>query len=525
MSEVSEKGLIRHFFTRRYEKIVDSLIVNEIEDTASNSNRDLIHTITASLINASIEKYKRDKSASTDASSDQGSESSDSFWKDENFKQEYELDTPPSTSLPEGDGSLKGEHQPKEHFLDIFVDKLISKIVPEKLPEREQFSERVLSPDLKKHQPISASTLGRNMGKLGSKMTAMFDMQETVIRLITWRNPSGTVTLLISMTMLFYNPIILLLLPLVTLMYMVMIPGYIHRHPLHRAIYPSRTSYGRSLLEDIASSGPSNAWYPNNTLVESLNELQSGDSGATSNFSDTNSVSHSMAVVMNLRDVQNITTSLVQVSQATDKFIYGAAGFKDERRSTILFFTCFLATGCLWALAPYINWSFFFSFNTWLILICIHPNIREHLLKLMESDKVEEGRKALEKKERYDVILDEKPEVKHVEIFEILEQGITPHHWKFYKFSNQVFDPHDQYRKLQQPPPGVDNLKDIEPPRTWYFDENAPWEVDPNAKKWSEERGLNLTISGQYLVDDQFKRRRLTRRVLRFARPANKPQI
>lgn len=525
MTDISEKGIVRAFFTKKYEKIVDSLLVTEIEENPSNSNRELIHNITTSLINASIEKYKRDKKFPADMTSDQVSDSLDSFWKDENFKQENDLDTPPLPVETYTNSSFKTDFLPKEHFLDIFVDKLISRIVHEKLPEREQFAERTYIPDERKQQPISATTLGRNLGKLGGKMCGLFDLQESIIRLLTWRNPSGTVTLLIVFTIICYNPISLIIFPLLNLMYGVMIPGYTHRHPLHHTIYPRKKVYGRSLLEDVTTGGQSNAWYPSNVLSENLSKdkYDNQNSGSSEGSQSQNNISHGMEVVINIRDFQNITSSLVELNESLDKFVYGTAGFKDERESSLLFFSCFIATLILWLASSYIQWSLFLSSSGWIIMISAHPKICPHLFNIIESERIKRGKKVLEKKQKFDVILDEPPEMKYVEIFEIYEQGITPRHWKFYKYSNHVFDLLDHYRKLQQPPPGVDKLDDIVPPKTWSFDENFPWEIDQDVTKWSSERGIQLESDGEYLLDSNFKRRRLIRKVLRYAKPANKP--
>ncbi|CCE61580.1 hypothetical protein TPHA_0A05050 [Tetrapisispora phaffii CBS 4417] len=528
------------YIGQKYEAILATIIEKEIDENPSNAKRELINNITTSLIDASIEKYKTNKYGHVSTATDVNEY--DKFWNDQNFKQEFEQDTPPLSENIEVEMNEERVSpidtqvaipKPREHFLDIFVDKLISKLVTERLPEREQLADRILLPTDNYQQPISATTLGSNFGKLGSNLTTLFDLQESIIRLITWRAPSATITLLILLTFFINYPLLTLLIPLFNLLFRNMIPSYLHRHPSNLKKYPIKIIYGRSLIEDVTTGGPSNAWHPKSDFGK--NDLPSSSSEATydspniindrtSQVSVQNSNS-SVEIVANLRDLQNVTSSLVKLNEELEKFFYGLAGFKDESQSTLLFFICFISLFASLGLFYNINWPMFLITTIWTFMIAIHPKIKPLLInfiKIMLNKKKNNNTK--NRRFKHLVILDEQPEEQYVEIFEIYKKGITSYQWNLCVFSNQIYDPDDTVRKLEDPPHGVPTLEDITPPRTWTFDENSNWEIDKDAAGWIKENELTLFANNDFAMDEEYKRRRWVRKVLRYAKPARKPQ-
>lgn len=530
------KSLMGSYLTKKYEKVLDSLLAGTNAETksissSSISNRELIHGVATSLFDATCERLRASKEVDRRSieedfeqyMSNQETQSLDSFWKDENFRQEYENSVVSEEDEKTGNrSSIRSSVVAKEsqdHFVDILLDKMISKLLPDDLPEREQFTQRVNDPYRRKRQTLSATVLGRNMRILTTKLGSVFEFQDSIIRLLTWRNPSGTVTMLIFFTFICFNPMLLLIIPLLYVLYGLMVPGYLQRHPLRRSRVLMKKTYGKSLLDSVASGGKSNTWHGNDRLreINTTTELDLDDVNKAHN------IKQSMEFIINLRDLQNSMSVMVMLSDKLEKFVYGTAGFKDEHHSTALFLTGLVLLSVLWMMASFINWSLVTSLGAWTAMIAIHPKVRPKITKLIKAEQIKKGKEVLEKTERYDIILDEAPEVNYVEVFEIYKQGITPRVWDFYKISSQVFDPFDSSRKSQRPPIGVDTLEAVAPPPTWFFDQNLSWEIDYDVTKWSSERGLNLEIKDEFLLDDLFKRRRLTRKVLRYANPARKP--
>ena len=82
-------------------------------------------------------------------------------------------------------------------------------------------------------------------------------------------------------------------------------------------------------------------------------------------------------------------------------------------------------------------------------------------------------------------------------------------------FSSTDFGLNDTFRKAQRQPPGVDSARAVEAPQGWIFDPNSKWEIDYDVKSWWESDLEGYVTNGEYLVDHAFRRRRLTRRVIR----------
>lgn len=527
MSAPRKREVMKKYFSKRYEKVLDSLMVadttaavaalvnNDTQKAAGLPNLEVVHGVASSLFNASLEKLKPLKE---DMILEKDMESSEEFWKDENFKQEIYSEAPTTCTETEEQVVTKLESKTRQHFIDIFVEKLIARMVPEKLPEREHFFESGTEEERLKDQTVSATKLTQNLKDLTAKMGGVFEVQDSVVRLLTWRNPSGTVTMLILLTMVFFNPMYLLIMPLLYVMYAMMIPGYMRRHPLRRTFYPIRKVHGKSLLKDLVTGGPRKKRTSDIAVQETGYNADRTISGEV-----RENANNGVEFVANLRDFQNATSSLLSFLASFEKFKYGTAGFKDERYSTLVFLAYFISFLTLVLISPFINWSLVVSLAMWSIMITTHPKISPKIKTFIGTGAMGHGKKSIGTSRKYNVILDEPPEVRFVEIFELYEQGITPRHWTFFKLSNQVFDPLDTFRKLQKPPPGVSALKDVLPPKTWSFDDNTDWEVDYDVEKWASERGLKLAVEDEFLVDDMFKRRRLTRKVLRYANPIKKP--
>lgn len=529
----SKRQLMSLYLTKQYERILGSTVSRDskVVSNGTGLNRELIQGIASALFDATLERIYNIKENNTISIEEDFekelinmySHTQDNFWKDENFRQDYEY----STTSEEEESNIDMDKpqimeriskSAQDHFIDILLDKMISTLLPDHLPEREQFTQRIEELARRKSRPISITILARNLRILTAKLGVLFEFQDLITRLITWRNPSQTITMLIILTAVCFNPILLFALPLFYMLFCLMIPGYQQRHFLRPNIYLNKQVYGQSLFETLLNSRKS-SW----KIHGKFNEHRQHTVILDEDVDKANNIKQGMEFIVNLRDLQNLMSSIVTIIDKIDKFIYGTAGFKDEQYSTNLFLFGLLILLFLWVFSSFINWSLIVSIIIWVAIIAIHPRIRPKIFKLIRKEKVVNNKERDRHTQKYNIIMDEAPEVRIVEIFEIYKQGITPKHWSFYIISSQVFDPFDKFRKSQKPPPGVDSFDKLSPPPTWSFDTNADWEIDYNVKGWSMERGLDLPIQNEFLVDDMFKRRRLTRKVMRYANPARKP--
>ncbi|KAK5782027.1 hypothetical protein RI543_000513 [Arxiozyma heterogenica] len=355
-------------------------------------------------------------------------------------------------------------------FLDIFMERLLSRIIRDKLPEREHITEKETSHKEKHAQLVSPSILASNLGKMSKQLNSIFEFQDSFIRLLTWKTPSYTILTLLIISLILFHPLYLILLPILYIAYGLITPSYTQKHNLRNFDYHLKKQYGKSLLEVISSGGKPVACTSNpfkdqiNDPIEDLNLVDWEDSNSGLKFITT------------IRDFQNMTTNLLALTNSISKFIYETASFKDERKTTILFLKC----------------------------------IQRSTTKKNNLETVGQ------KNEIGNIIIDTTPQIKEIEIFEIYRKGLIPGEWKFFLYSNNVFDYNDQYRKAQKSPPGVKTLDELYPPKTWKFDNNSTWNIDKNVQEWAYYRGLlDLEIDKEFLCDNMFKRRRLTRKVLK----------
>ncbi|OUM53854.1 hypothetical protein BVG19_g3175 [[Candida] boidinii] len=132
------------------------------------------------------------------------------------------------------------------------------------------------------------------------------------------------------------------------------------------------------------------------------------------------------------------------------------------------------------------------------------------------------------------IVVDEEPEIKTVEIFEIEQRGLTPHQFIPFLFSNSIYDKSSVSRNSNRKPKGVPMIHLVKAPISWKFKDDSDWEIDTNPKEWCSNKVIDKYISFRsdsdqegwvYDADDdetQFRRRRYTRVCLRYSKPARK---
>ncbi|KAL3229683.1 Peroxisomal membrane protein PEX28 [Nakaseomyces bracarensis] len=521
-------SMVRGYVKKKYGKVLDTLLEAEqglmipsAEKKESLSQRELVQQLMGVLVATSLEKLRPSEDVLGDA---------ENYSKEMEERELKELkDYLKSTTT----SSLKEEAS--SYFLDIFVDKLVSRLIPlDNLPEREHFSlddDEGIREDQGK-PPFSASVLTVNMKKLSGKMDGIFEFQDSIIRVVTWKTPTVTLTALIIFTLICFNLMNLVLFPLLYVTLGVMVQGYIKRHPIRRSIYLKRRSWGKSLITELFNGGKSHTpWIEDDKKNSSSSRDESSNGGVVDldgnpiEYQDEKlnnyNLNHGAKVVVTLRDIQNMTTGTVHLMDSIDQFNSGTAAFIDELKSTSVFFSLLVSAVALALASHYVNWSLLIAVSGWVGLLVIHPKIHPYIkrLKMTNTPISEEDINLITTRYNHNIILDEPPEVKYVEVYEIYKRGILPSEWEFYKFSSAIFDPSDSYRKALQPPPGVDNINEIKAPAGWAFDDNSEWVIDKNSEIWGVERGIHLPHEDEFLIDTMFKRRRLIRKVIRYTKP------
>lgn len=476
--------------------------------------------------------------------------------------------------------------QEQSHFVDRFMERLIQHTIPQDSPELEYIQLRIQDPSRSKKPALSIRVLSSNMKRLSAKMGAFFKIQYGLIHVITWRKPTKTLSVLVLYTCLCLWPHLVLAFPALFLLFGMIIPAYLYRHPMGTPELLKVKRRGQSLLEFFNQSDDSsvlldllserNGILDDEMLVVSIssstdtfnatNRPEMLASLAENNQSDelekdqkdhTKFVKSQVSLFMNMRDLQNLTTDLLNGMEKGEQLLTDVIGFRDERLTTFLFYNVIAATSVILFLGKYIPWRMIFIFSGWAVIGLCHPNSKKYLVSLQKKKK----KKAQEKVEpevkvevedtetgvesailsfnRHDIIVDDPAEIKMVEIFELQVRDVLKHQWKFYAYSKRLFNLKDTVRASGKKPHGVDNLGKVFPPPEWKFDFGyaSNWRIDTNPEAFLhvraidqkylkfEENDIEGWIYDSVQPEDstvEFRRRRLYRECYRYARPPKK---
>ncbi|ODV63459.1 Pex28p [Ascoidea rubescens DSM 1968] len=543
----------------------------------ANKNNNVAIGAAASLIGIGLDSVNSSGSAKTHSN----------FWNDENFEPSNpfyhnDLDSLSTNNTPV-DSSTK-----KDHFMDKFFDKLLIHAIPNDMPNKDKLQSRINDPLRKNTPELSIKLLFKNIKKLMDRAGSIFEFQYLIIQIFTWNDPIITLNSLIIYTYCCLYPYLILMLPLLYLLLVIMLPSYSYRHPLLsiRSLIPFKRKDSQTFIEyllnstiltnkrisnkfnindnandtNIDNTNANNNITTNNGLIsnDNLNSNVNINENLFENENydkkvklDTRFLRYNMDLFVNIRDFQNLLTYVLELFDQLEMFIYGTAGFKNEKDSTAFFYTVLLLIILIFIIGPYIPWALVFIFFGWVVFTVTNPLVLKYISQyntLINNEK-EKIDQVIVKHKRTDIILDEKPYFNLIEIFEIEKQGIIFNSWISEAFSTIVFDPGCSERKKKNPPDGVKHLDNVLPPISWKFylkkntssskpyefedQEEYEWKIDYNSKNWLKERSIpniyvkNNDDSWVYDSDDTtdgiWRRRRWTRIVYRYAKPARKP--
>ncbi|EGW31587.1 uncharacterized protein SPAPADRAFT_154964 [Spathaspora passalidarum NRRL Y-27907] len=445
------------------------------------------------------------------------------------------------------------QEQPKsKHFADRLIEKLIQTSLPENVPDRDKYEARLKE---SKQPGMSIAILTSNMRKLLVKMSIFFHVYYGGIHVLTWKRPAKTLSVLVLYTAVCIWPHLVLVYPLIFVLFGVFIPGYVHRHPMRRPDLIKVKRRGQSLwnyffdtdeisvLEEFMDEQEYFNESPATPDSDELSDEMSVVTEITTPDDETIETRKSqLDIVMNLRDLQGLTTDLLVGIEKGEQFYSDIGGFKDERLSTFIFYGTVLATGIVMFLGQFIPWRLIFIQSGWAVMLLLHPKAKKLLVNAQKLQKpkdevkteVEPAVKEDKPFDRNDIIVDDSPEVRMVEVFELQMKSILKSEWKFYRYTNTLYDKSNKSRVAGKRPRGVDDLSKVLPPHDWKFDFGLvnKWKVDEEPVKFLTERSYDIKLfklkNDEWIYDDmenveqdivyEFRRRRLSRDCFRYGR-------
>ncbi|KJR80497.1 integral peroxisomal membrane peroxin [Sporothrix schenckii 1099-18] len=382
---------------------------------------------------------------------------------------------------------------------------------------------------VKKQRPgFSVAIMSTNFRRFNARIGVVFRFQKKVERLLAWRRASHTLSFLGVYTFVCLDPYLLTLVPPAILLLGVLIPGFITRHPGTS----TTNTPSLALPSEYYARGPPLA--PPHT-VKPVKEL-------------------SRDFFHNMGDLQN---SMEDFSVAHDKIVQTvvpATNFADEAFSSALF-VALCVTAILLSLAAHLlPWRMMFLVGGWVVVCSGHPTAAR-LLRVWKTsmgtspppasaprgDKAStDGKKdsatggAVPKTEpasaaslwnawvAADIILDEAPETREVEIFELQRRSTDAAEWEPWVFGPSPYDPLSQPRlnanaQASSPaaaflggsggrPQGARFFEDVLPPQGWEWSEKK-WALDLWSRDWVEERiitGVEVETEGERWVYDMY---------------------
>lgn len=484
------------------------------------------------------------------------------------------------------------QQKPGHHFMDRLLEKMVKHTMNDGTADTEALEERISDKSRTNRPSLSIKILASNFKRLSSKMTGFFALQYGVIHIITWKDPSKTLCCLFAYTSICMWPHLVLAYPLVFLLLGVLIPGYVHCHPMNDHEFIKVKKRGQSIweffteadstsiIDDFVSEGYMAQLEEKENMLQPVSSRSSDSSLLFSPISSNSRstppntintpqeleeqqekkqhkkrVKSQINLLMNMRDLQNLTTDLLKGMDNGEILFYDLACFKDEKLSTLIFYGVMLATSIIVVFGKYIPWRLIFIQTGWSMILLCHPNSKKYIVAIKpkktkkpkppveEEKKEEEEEKPKTPFERKDIIVDDPPEIRHVEVFELQCRSPSGGSYEFYNYSTKIFDIRDHIRLAGQRPVGVDHLSKVSPPKDWKFELSFAntWTIDKQPQKFLEDRGLvnkevmsvrdNETEGWIYDnplaipdLDYVFRRRRLSRECFRYGRDPMRPE-
>ncbi|ODV85443.1 hypothetical protein CANARDRAFT_175910 [[Candida] arabinofermentans NRRL YB-2248] len=486
----------------------------------------------------------------------------------------------------------------KTHFMDMLVGRMVDQLSSKSndesimtLKDRLNDSHRVERPAL------SITKIVSNFKKLSAKMDIVFAIQYFVIHFVSWDEPTLTITVLILYTWGCIHPFLFLVYPLLAIVYAIMIPSYLYRHPIDTPkLNPTRirgdpiplgflksdneweinrkeleikrkqeleellksdlisVSSRTSIDSDTDDGGAANVLYDLMTADSKTNFLFStilkedeenqknskGEDDSPEVSKSKGGVVGKIKLLTNMRDLQNLTTDIIKMMNNFEKLVHENCSFIDEKKSTRLFINFLFLIFIISFLGPFIPWRFIIIVTAWVAILMNHPGRKEFLeqftstetAKIIENKTRNESKTPrqlkAERRIKYltSMIVDDPPQYRKVQVFEIEKQNITkPQLYEQFIYSDSIFNMSDECRLQRKKPTGVSSLSLIDPPSSnWQFVSDSKWSVDDAVEDWCIEYNVlkEVRIDGSWAYDEngEYRRRRLIRDVVRYSRQA-----
>lgn len=168
--------------------------------------------------------------------------------------------------------------------------------------------------------------------------------------------------------------------------------------------------------------------------------------------------------------------------------------FADEGLSTTVFLFAALTASFMILACGLVPWRAVFLLFGWAAICSSHPWAVDLLSSPnLQAQLTQHQRNARDRLQHWvdsDVVLDEAPEVREVEIFELQHQK-SGSEWESWVYSKSPYDALSPARISGDRPRGVRYFEDVLPPKGWKWLDKK-WSLDQLSQEWVEERMITV---------------------------------
>lgn len=387
---------------------------------------------------------------------------------------------------------------------------------------------------------FNITTMSNNFRRFNARIGVVFVFQARVVRLLTWQQPTHTLSMLAVYSFICLDPYLLAVVPLVVVLLGAFVPAFVERHA---ASAGSQGGSGGAAGSDKGSgkkNGKESA--ADGKAASSPNEDDDGNGGSGAgggagngggSYFTTRGPPIAPAVTIkparefsrdffrNMGDLQNSMEDFSSLHDRIVALVVPAANFADEALSSLLFLLLSAAALVMALAAHLVPWRAVFLVAGWAAVGSCHPYfVTRGWWPALKSGYIDpmkrQVRAGLEEWTRRDIVLDSAPLTREVEVFE-LQRRSRPwgqgDEWEHWCFSATAFDPLSRERLAagngivgapNARPRGVRFLDDVLPPRGWEWADKR-WVLDLWSREWVEERiitAVEVETEGERWVYD-----------------------
>lgn len=374
-----------------------------------------------------------------------------------------------------------GTPEGRQTLQDRVFSSIISQILPSDIPDDGDGFPQPKKKDRRSQKYVERPEFGPrllayNFRRFNARIGVVFVLQNRLIHLFTWRRRTATLSLLAIYTLICLEPHLLPLIPLVGILFSVMIPSFLARHPTPTNDPRIEPSY----------HGPPTAPA---SRVRPAPDL-------------------SRDFWRNMRDLQNAMEDFSRLHDSANEFITPYTNFSDEAVSSTLYLSLFILSCGAFIASHLVPWRLIALVGGWGLTLAGHPKSQKVLLSTQNLSQLYQHFQLLQTTLRNwvetDVIMDEPAELRQVEVFELQKYHAGSDTWESWLFSPSPYDPLSEARLAEVRPRGTQFFEEVQSPSGWKWKEKK-WNLDLFSREWVEQRmitGVEIETEGERWVYD-----------------------